>query len=161
MTDLRKLAEGQIKHMVDRFLGWKLPADFAPDGGIEFHAGANVGTPYEYKREPIGTNLLTAIQAEAMVRYMLDGLHEDTWTEQELLDEIRRRDEIIECDRGLLADANAEIARLRGALRPFANEGTIWNGYIAPEASIQGEATLLKAGDLFKAAAALKETSHG
>lgn len=116
MTDLRKLAEGQIKHMVDRFLGWKLPADFAPDGGIEFHAGANVGTPYEYKREPIGTNLLTAIQAEAMVRYMLDGLHEDTWTEQELLDEIRRRDEIIECDRGLLADANAEIARLRGAL---------------------------------------------
>ena len=30
------ITEAQIKHMVDRFLGWKLPLDFNPDGGIKF-----------------------------------------------------------------------------------------------------------------------------
>jgi hypothetical protein len=56
----------QVKHMVDRFLSWKLPSDFSPDGGISFNAAV--------KQEPIGTNLLTATQATAMVRHMLDDL---------------------------------------------------------------------------------------
>lgn len=71
-----KLTEGQIRHMVDRFLMWKLPADFSPDNGISFDPVASYfGAPEKrQKREPVGTNLLTYTQAEAMVRYMLEGL---------------------------------------------------------------------------------------
>ena len=68
------MTEEQIKHMVDRFLGWRLPGDFNPDGGISFAPLGNVGTPYEYKRDPSGTNLLDATQADAMVRYLVAGL---------------------------------------------------------------------------------------
>lgn len=65
--------EALIKRMVDRFLGWKLPDDFSPDGGISFEKAGNAGTTHEYTREPMGTNLLDAVQATAMVRYMLNG----------------------------------------------------------------------------------------
>ena len=69
------MTDEQIKHMVDRFLGWNLPETFHPDGGITYEgAVGNAGTPYEYRREPIGTNLLTATEAEAMVRHMVEGL---------------------------------------------------------------------------------------
>lgn len=63
----------QIKHMVDRFLGWKLPVAFNPDGGVSFARELN-GEPRRDQDWPIGTNLLDAIQAEAMVRHMAEGL---------------------------------------------------------------------------------------
>jgi hypothetical protein len=53
-----------IKHMVDRFLMWPLPNGVNPDGGISIDASAR----------PVGTNLLSAVEADAMVRHMLDGL---------------------------------------------------------------------------------------
>lgn len=71
--------ERMVQEMVQRFLGWKLPSDFSPDGGITFEPEFNV----EYmakqgkqpmRREPTGTNLFTADQAEAMVRFILDDL---------------------------------------------------------------------------------------
>ena len=63
----------QIKYMVDRFLGWKLPESFNPDGGVSFKK--TWGQPgHQRKNEPSGTNLLDATQADAMVRYMADGL---------------------------------------------------------------------------------------
>lgn len=68
------MTEAQIKHMVQRFLGWKLPEHFNPDGGISFDPIGSKGTPYEFRREPVGTNLLDAQQADAMVRYIIDGL---------------------------------------------------------------------------------------
>lgn len=68
------MTDDQIKHMVNRFLGWKLPENFHPDAGISFEPRFNIGTPYEMKHNPSGTNLFDADQAEAMVRYMLDGL---------------------------------------------------------------------------------------
>ena len=64
-----------LKAMVDRFLGWKLPEDFHPDAGISFSPFFNVeynakqGKPPQ-RHEPIGTNLLTATQAEAMLRHV-------------------------------------------------------------------------------------------
>lgn len=61
-------------HMVERFLSWKLPADFSPDAGISFNPIYNTGTPYEAKHEPTGTNLFSYAQALAMVRHMIDGL---------------------------------------------------------------------------------------
>jgi hypothetical protein len=66
--------EAQIKHMVNRFLNWKLPEHFRPDAGISFKAEYNENTPWPMKHEPTGTNLLDATQADAMVRHMLDGL---------------------------------------------------------------------------------------
>lgn len=64
----------QIKYMVDRFLGWRLPEHFNPDAGISFKPDYNVGTPYPRKHEPVGTNLFCADQAEEMVRYLVDGM---------------------------------------------------------------------------------------
>ncbi len=57
--------DARIKHMVDRFLGWKLPEDFIPDGGIKYEK------PNDPNFRPIGTNLLTATQAEEMIRYII------------------------------------------------------------------------------------------
>ena len=68
------MTDATIKHMVGRFLAWKLPADFSPDGGISFQKVSNAGTPHEYRYEPVGTNLLTATQAEDMLRHMLEGI---------------------------------------------------------------------------------------
>jgi hypothetical protein len=65
------MTEEQIKYMINRFLGWQLPKDFNPDGGISAkrpNYAPNVAW------EPCGTNLFTAIQAEAMVRYMAEGM---------------------------------------------------------------------------------------
>lgn len=68
------MTDDQIKHMVSRFLAWRLPLDFNPDAGISFEPEFNVGTPHPMRHEPSGTNLLDAAQAEQMVRHMLDGL---------------------------------------------------------------------------------------
>jgi hypothetical protein len=73
------MTDEQIKHMVDRFLSWRLPESFSPDAGISFKPEYNVeynarrGVPPERHR-PQGTNLFDASQAEAMVRYMVEGL---------------------------------------------------------------------------------------
>jgi hypothetical protein len=68
------MTDEQIKHMANRFLGWRLPDDFNPDDGISFDPVSNKGSKYEARRQPTGTNLFTATQAEAMVRYMLDSV---------------------------------------------------------------------------------------
>lgn len=57
--------------MVSRFLGWPLPENFNPDGGITFKRTFNDGTPYEGIRHPSGTNLLDAEQARAMLEHVL------------------------------------------------------------------------------------------
>ena len=59
------MTEEQIKHMVDRFLGWRLPEDFHPDAGISFKPTFNDHLPTPMKHNPIGTNLFHAQQAEA------------------------------------------------------------------------------------------------
>lgn len=73
------MTEQQIKHMVNRFLGWRLPENFQPDAGISFKAEYNVeynaarGKP-PMRYQPTGTNLFDAAQAEAMVRYLINGM---------------------------------------------------------------------------------------
>lgn len=71
-----ELTEDQIKHMVNRFLIWKLPEDFNPDGGISFKSIYNESTPWPARHSPIGTNLFDVIQAEAMIRYIIAGMPE-------------------------------------------------------------------------------------
>lgn len=51
--------------MVSRFLTWNLPQDFAPDGGVSFKP---VNHPNAW---PVGTNLLTATQARALLEHVL------------------------------------------------------------------------------------------
>lgn len=68
------MTEEQIKYMVDRFLSWKLPEHFNPDGGISFQKTFNEQTPWPGKHEPSGTNLLSADQATMMVQYMVEGM---------------------------------------------------------------------------------------
>jgi hypothetical protein len=68
------MTDDQIKHMVDRFLIWKLPENFSPDAGISFKKTFNEHTAYPMKHEPMGTNLFDAQQATEMVRYMIEGM---------------------------------------------------------------------------------------
>ena len=72
-----EIDDAMIKYMVNRFLSWKLPENFRPDAGISFKAEYNENNAYGWpvgKHEPTGTNLFDAVQAEAMVRHMLEGL---------------------------------------------------------------------------------------
>jgi hypothetical protein len=64
-----KLTEEQIKYMVNRFLCWRLPSTFNPDAGISYDKNYA-----ERWGGPTGTNLLDAVQAEEMVRYMMSGM---------------------------------------------------------------------------------------
>ena len=63
------MTDEQIKQMVDRFLSWKLPDDFVPDAGIKYEP-----LPDHFGK-PIGTNLFTATQAEAMIRHITKELY--------------------------------------------------------------------------------------
>lgn len=66
--------EEQIKHMTYRFLGWRLPESFLPDAGITYKRPEGLADDYP---SPTGTNLFDYDQAEAMVRYMLEGMPTD------------------------------------------------------------------------------------
>ena len=60
--------EKQIKYMAERFLGWRLPDNFSPDGGVKFERPANPAL------WPSGTNVFDYNQAVEMVRHMVDGM---------------------------------------------------------------------------------------
>ena len=68
------MTEEQIKHMASRFLGWKLPENFRPDGGISFKPTFNDHLPQPMKASPSGTNLFDYGQVLEMVRYMVEGM---------------------------------------------------------------------------------------
>lgn len=70
------MTKDQIKHMVERFLSWKLPENFNPDNGIMFQKTINSDTKFAHTYYPSGTNLLDFTQAEAMVLHMVDGMTE-------------------------------------------------------------------------------------
>lgn len=55
--------------MVSRFLGWELPQDFAPDCYVTFDKTRAIFN----KGWPVGTNLLSADQARAMLEHVLGG----------------------------------------------------------------------------------------
>jgi len=56
------MTEKQIDEMVSRFLGWKLPKDFAPDAGITFKPTHQYDSPHW----PVGTNLSKARKEKMM-----------------------------------------------------------------------------------------------
>lgn len=71
-----KLSDAQVKHMAERFLGWKLPETFNPDGGVVFRP-EYMSPAGPRRHEPSGTNLFNFTQATEMVRHMAEGLPED------------------------------------------------------------------------------------
>ena len=71
------LDKKQLDAMVNRFLGWKLPPTFGPDCYITFDrekAKANHGWP-------VGTNLLTADEARAMLEHILEVTFSPEWSQ--------------------------------------------------------------------------------
>jgi hypothetical protein len=64
-----------VEGMVNRFLCWKLPDDFAPDAGISF-TPSPIQSPGNL-HWPVGTNLLTAAQARAMFEHCLAAAPSD------------------------------------------------------------------------------------
>lgn len=58
-----------IEQAVTRFLSWKLPKDFRPDGGMVFIP--TKGRGYDSPYWPSGTNLFNSEQAREMLRYVL------------------------------------------------------------------------------------------
>lgn len=64
------MTDEQMKRMAERFLAWKLPDDFNPDGGIGFDRHDRGAFNRLYW--PTGTNLLTYTQALAMVNHMVE-----------------------------------------------------------------------------------------
>lgn len=62
-----------MQEIVNRFLCYKLPKDFQPDGGISFKRESDYEHPEHgrHRFEPTGTNLLTAEQAKAMFEHVL------------------------------------------------------------------------------------------
>lgn len=71
---MTKLSDDQVKHMVERFLGWKIPEHFNPDAGISFKREFNEHTAHPMKHEPTGTNLFDYNQATEMACHMLEDL---------------------------------------------------------------------------------------
>jgi len=69
---LTKELDRTLANMVDRFLNWRLPHDFAPDCGITFDGCKPDALGYA-PSWPVGTNLLTADQARAMIKYIIHG----------------------------------------------------------------------------------------
>ena len=60
-----------IDELVNRFLRWKLPEGFSPDGGISFKRIPDFPELNKWEYEPVGTNLFTAVQAKEMFEYCL------------------------------------------------------------------------------------------
>ncbi len=54
--------------MVSRFLSWKLPATFAPDGGVSFDGQLHDPQSHWW---PVGTNLFNAIETREMLAHVL------------------------------------------------------------------------------------------
>lgn len=54
--------------MVGRFLAWRLPQDFAPDGHVQFNKQEALASQHEW---PTGTNLLHAGQVRDMLDHVI------------------------------------------------------------------------------------------
>lgn len=112
------MAMDRIVHIVDRFLGWRLPVAFNPDGGVSFDREVN-GKPRPEAWWPTGTNLLSAEQAAEMVRHMTEGLPENRSDEDltEALTIASGQDPVIQ----FFGVAHLQPA-MRAISRPFAEQ---------------------------------------
>lgn len=131
----------QIKHMVARFLCWPLPDDFRPDNGISFeptYAGPSGRT---FPRDPVGTNLLDARQAEAMVRHMTAGLADTYLTRiYDILARISEQTEIGDDGYARFGSVN-DYDRLRDLVRELEPGAIEFHASKTPTANVEGVKT--------------------
>lgn len=66
----------QMDAIVSRFLGWRLPPTFSPDCFVTFDRERAMAN----QSWPIGTNLLTADEARAMLEHVLDVTFIPDWS---------------------------------------------------------------------------------
>lgn len=103
------MTDDQIKQMTEQFLTWKLPEAFNPDAGISFDPVYNLGTEFQMRHKPTGTNLFTFEQAKSMVLHMVEGLTPTEFTADQL-----------DCDPILRYFHYAHLPQfLQGASKPF------------------------------------------
>lgn len=73
------LADREVtEDMVSRFLNWPMPTTFSPDCGISFDGRKPDQFNPNGKGWPVGTNLLTAIEARAMLEHVLSPSDRET-----------------------------------------------------------------------------------
>jgi hypothetical protein len=113
------MTEDQITHMVNRFLAWKLPQDFNPDGGITFKREFNENTAHPMKHEPSGTNLLAATQAREMIRHMLEEIEAETPEDQLYRVSVATGEGITGWDAYVIARSLGEAVELATDVKPY------------------------------------------
>jgi hypothetical protein len=84
---IEEMKKEVIRKLVDRFLGWQLPYDFKPDGGIFYSEN-------EKTMAPIGTNLLTAVQAQQMFEKLLSTDLLESYAQQQVQEAVGSIEEI-------------------------------------------------------------------
>lgn len=105
-----------IKHMVERFLSWKLPGTFSPDGGVTFTPPRDASNGV--KHWPVGTNLLSYQQAFDMFVHVTEGLPPTEGTTEAELEVRRLTARVVELSGRideLLASNNQLLLRAREA----------------------------------------------
>lgn len=127
------MTDEQIKQITERFLAWCLPDDFSPDAGISFKPSYDV-EPMRSRHWPVGTNLFSYNQAEAMVRHMLEGFSENG-TPDEVTPQIDHTDDWMNWPKGEAAQLSTPeyprflIMRMqRVSYSPFTQWG-VWRCY--------------------------------
>lgn len=131
----------QIDAIVGRFLAWKLPDNFNPDGGI---TATRPNYAPEVKWELRGTNLLDYQQAKEMVLHILEGLnfrahlHEPAQTAAVKLEEVEARFARVKAD-----PSPENIAKLGRSIRRLHRFGasvfTEVLGFTIAETNEQGD----------------------
>lgn len=107
---MTKTQSKALETLSNRLLSWPLPDNFNPDGGITFEPIGNKGTPHEYKRHPVGTNLFDATQARGLIEYLLEDV--DAWVEVIPDDVIAPSDEPLSAEDHARIDAAWEAYRV-------------------------------------------------
>jgi hypothetical protein len=82
VAHIARQVQPDVAAMVNSFLCWKLPKDFSPDAGISFNRTQMECLPDHCW--PMGTNLLHAGQAKAMIEHILTASAPkvDVWNER-------------------------------------------------------------------------------
>ena len=69
-ASMKKESAQVTEEIVNRFLCWRLPASFNPDGGVSFDKKNRDPNTHHW---PVGTNLFSADQARQMLAHILSA----------------------------------------------------------------------------------------
>ena len=102
-----------LDQAVERFLCWKLPADFSPDCGISFQRESNYLGSGRIQYEPTGTNLLDAQQAKAMLEHVTEPMQAEINELRAALNGAELFEQSFLYQKGKIERLQAELAALK------------------------------------------------